>query len=1555
MKYKKIFSSQSQIICRTRKSFWLAALLLAGREGDSFANPAGMTVVSGSGSAQQAGSQLNVTVSQVAILNWSSFNIKPGETTTFLQPSANSVVFNQIGGANPSQIFGNLNANGTVILANANGFYFGPNSMISVGGSFIATTAPIAPDFGAGSAWQFTGMPPLASIVNYGQIKVGAGKSLYLIAEQIENHGELAAPGGDVGLYAGESVLVSERPDGRGLSATMKVPGGSVNNFGQITADAGTIALQAQVVNQNGILQADSVQDKNGVIELVASDSLNLGADSQILARGDDSTPGSSGGTVTLKSGNNFSDSVGSQISVAGGSQGGNGGSVEISAENLGDIHSQLDGSAQAGFSGGKILIDPTDLTLNSSSLNPYSGFANILFVATGNITLSASTTWKLSSMIGQNTGQLTLEAGGDITFGTGAKITDANNWSVTLDAGYDAVNNVQSSSTGNINLTGGTAKSPSNPIQLSAGSLNLVAGNNITVGLGSVFTTGGGNIFAQAIAGNLNTGTGNGGYLYNSDGTVSIPNPGGIATAAGGDVTLIAGKNVISIPTLPQTTPNNQSVGASGAYGSGNVTVIAGNEVSGNYTLANGLGIILAGVLVSSAQASVLQNPGTDHTTVLSALESQAMQVQPIPNFNGNIGDSLNPVTLSLIKGSWNGWAANNVNLLEVNNPNGTFNGNTLPMPSGEFPGNEDDPVVPASTPFLFNYASDAAMHLWAGNGITLGSLSQSLQRLTGNSSMPSIYAPILSLDAGGGGVTVDSSLFLYPSSQGGLQITTRDGGNLVGALQSDSTKLVTLTMSDSGLPDWNTISDGGHAVAPWHLHDPNPVTLDISGSIGSFGLDVPTFAQITVDGAKPYIIGNQQISGTYNFGFSGRNLSTVSPANTTFINVNGDITYRGDLTPEPLSQSDALSSALFSTSADPSVTDKLRYDATSQKLIFIGVMSQTDLNFLLNPMVFVVDQNGNHVLGANGNPETTTLTLTAAQTAAINQLYTDSQTAKISNESLALAGPGIFKIDANNIDLGISGGITVNPLDSALAGISLHSAELDIHTSGDLQMTASKIANLGWSGDINLTVDSSLNVGGQFTAFDDPNVAKGIFTASGGNVSVIVSGDVNVNSSRIAAYNGGNLTVESLNGDVNAGVGGAGYVSVNAQQLEANGQLDFVTQSIPGSGILATTLPGSQALLGNILFEAPNGNILASKGGILQIGFNGKGNSSSIIVGSAGYILRAASGNIVTASALSPSQPNGQPFQVSLTAAERTDKPRTVVIGADRFQVSKAIWSELVAKLGLNPKKGQVIGVNGFASQTDFLAALNNTTGSSAIPIVQGNLVAAAASDPANTVMLGSQSIQVSDAVWSKLNSLLGLPPGNNQVIKLNVSSDAPDLAAYLQGTSSDLSKFIFATMSSPDRNIEAQGSGIIGNNINLLATGTIDGVVIGRQGITINAGQNVDVTAFSGGNVDINASGNISGTVISGGSVNASGDSITASLISESVSTSGNASGATEGIAQSNVAQNNPQTADNADAAAFKNGGQDDEEELKKKKNVTLAQKVSRVTVILPTKNN
>jgi len=79
----------------------------------------------------------------------------------------------------------------------------------------------------------------------------------------------------------------------------------------------------------------------------------------------------------------------------------------------------------------------------------------------------------------------------------------------------------------------------------------------------GSIFTTGGGNIFAYAMAGDIIAGTSNGGtgygssaqtsdYNFTGDGYTVNPILGGISTAAGGNVTLIAGNNIDSTPIVP-------------------------------------------------------------------------------------------------------------------------------------------------------------------------------------------------------------------------------------------------------------------------------------------------------------------------------------------------------------------------------------------------------------------------------------------------------------------------------------------------------------------------------------------------------------------------------------------------------------------------------------------------------------------------------------------------------------------------------------------------------------------------------------------------------------------------------------------------------------------------------------------------------------------------------------------------------------------------------------------------------------------------------------------
>src|SRR5579859_2725519 len=83
--------------------FWLLTALSLGFGARAFANPQGLTVQSGTATTSTSGSQLNINTSQNATLNWQTFNVGNGETTTFHQPSINSVVWNQINDQNPDR------------------------------------------------------------------------------------------------------------------------------------------------------------------------------------------------------------------------------------------------------------------------------------------------------------------------------------------------------------------------------------------------------------------------------------------------------------------------------------------------------------------------------------------------------------------------------------------------------------------------------------------------------------------------------------------------------------------------------------------------------------------------------------------------------------------------------------------------------------------------------------------------------------------------------------------------------------------------------------------------------------------------------------------------------------------------------------------------------------------------------------------------------------------------------------------------------------------------------------------------------------------------------------------------------------------------------------------------------------------------------------------------------------------------------------------------------------------------------------------------------------
>ena len=1365
--------------------FGITLALTLGVSRSALANPHGMTVTQGAATATSSGSQLTVTASQNAFLNWQSFNIASGETTTFQQPSASSVVWNRINDVNPSQIWGNLNANGMVVLMNQSGFFFGPNCMVKAAG-FVATTAMPPPEFSPGSQWEFNGPPPSASIINYGQIKVQSGGSLFLIANAIENHGTLTAPDGKVGLYAGKQVLVSDRPDGRGMSVTVTLPSGSVNNDGQIIADGGSILMHAQTVNQDGLLQANSVRQQNGVIELVAGDAVNLGANSVLAARGDNTTV-SSGGQITIQSGGSFSDISGSTISVAGGASGGNGGLVEISAPRMPAIHSTIDGRAGPGGIGGRLFLDPADITLGTSDPQDGSLFLNVgttldiggaFFVdsafhgmsqidlqATHTITLADGTVWNLAQSTGQSGPgcQLTLETGTDpgsgIIIGNGSSILAGAGWSVALEAGRDfTLPNTftaaaVASGVGDITFNGNGG------LQTQDGSITLIAGNNITVGAGYVRTMNGGSINATAVAGSVNTGTSASGFKFQkpapgttSPGYIVDPNLGGISTYAGGDVNITAGQDIISYMPGKDPGANNTEAG-SGAFGfqAGNVTLTAGHDVVGHYVVANGTGTIHAG------------------------------------NDAGSTSSNEKLLALSLVSGGWIVKADHDINLQEVRNPNGIFD--SINSPKSHF----------------FDYNPNDYVDLNGVNAVNL--LGASSPRNSGESSIPSFYPGTLEITAGAGGVTLAKNIVLFPSPVGQLTISTTGGGGLTGTGAGGLTQIL---MSDSSASQYKNSASFGpndHAAIPLHLNDPEPVSLNIAGDMNNILLISPKETDINVGG---------------NMNNSRFQIQNLHPTDISKLTVTGDIVNRNVFTTVP--DGTAPDGSLFTTVFPPNARDvdgnslagKLNlfyldpqkgllpladsglnnlfsYDSAGQTLTFQGRMTGTQLQELTTLRVEVLNASGGLVVDANGNPVTKSVTF--ASTAVLNQLFSNSQDVPAAaNSGYLVAGPGTLDVNARNMDLGATLGIqSVGPLGNAALGfLGASGAAVNVNLTGNLDMFATTISTEA-GGDINVNVQGDANIGSSFFTGND-QLARGIFTASKSDVNVTAGGDINVNGSRIGAYDGGNVTVESLHGDVNAGTGGQGFATVQQVHFDpVTGRVQTFAPQIPGSGIVATTFPPpgstfpvSHNTVGNILVETPQGNIIANAGGILQLPLNGVSSSAATVTLAAG--TKDASGNVIY-------------------------------------------------------------------------------TGS-----------------------------------------------------------------------------------------IDASGSGVIGANVNLRATGDIKGVIIAQNNLNVSANQNVSVTAVAIGNADVSAGGTISGTIVGVGSVNASGSSIDASLLSQNVSASGSTSGSL-GFAQANVGST-ASTSASATAsdqtktlAANEDSSGTDEKDKRGSAKRSVLTRTGRVTVILP----
>ncbi|HEJ4982556.1 filamentous hemagglutinin family protein [Pseudomonas aeruginosa] len=250
----------------------------------------------------QADGRTTVTVEQTAdraILNWETFNIGRQTTLQFDQQS-NWAVLNRVNdpSARPSQIQGQIKADGTVMVANRNGVVFSGSSQVNVR-NLVAAAASISDSqfrerglyFDAnGSQPSFTDAAGAVRVEQGALLQTAnpasstaAGGYVLLLGSEVENAGQIVTPKGQATLAAGDSFYIRRgvgtdgnlRSTTRGnevaTSLAADSAAGRVVNQGLIQAASGDITLTGRQVRQEGVALSSSSTDVRGTIHLLNS------------------------------------------------------------------------------------------------------------------------------------------------------------------------------------------------------------------------------------------------------------------------------------------------------------------------------------------------------------------------------------------------------------------------------------------------------------------------------------------------------------------------------------------------------------------------------------------------------------------------------------------------------------------------------------------------------------------------------------------------------------------------------------------------------------------------------------------------------------------------------------------------------------------------------------------------------------------------------------------------------------------------------------------------------------------------------------------------------------------------------------------------------------------------------------------------------------------------------------------------------------------------------------------------------------------------------------
>jgi filamentous hemagglutinin family protein len=508
------------------------------------AQPTGGVVVGGSVSIGHSANQTTINQStQRGAIDWQTFNVGSRQSVQFNQPSSTSMTLNKVQGSNPSQIAGQINANGQIIIQNQSGVVFYQGSQVNTAGLMVsaATSSATATQafLSGGKLVMDQAANPNAAVVNQGQITVKQAGLAALVAPQVVNSGVITARLGRVELAGGSRAALDLYGDGMlSIDVTGKVaqlPNGAtalVTNSGVIVADGGTVRLTARaadglvttLVDAGGKIQANSVGSHVGTITLNGVGG-SIRVEGQLDATGN--TPGTTGGNIAVNPTGNVTVASGARIDASGQAGGGlvaigttlkrAAGGPSVTATHIAagvsvQPNATIAANATVKGNGGRVTLLSTTSTDMAGAISAKGGpqggnggFVEVsgdkAFALTGMVDVSAP--FGLPGTILLDPFDLTVIDAG-LTIGTENSNFIQNGGTVFANDGLtgtpDTISNaVINSFQGNVELQAKNNLEVAGSITLFGGSLTLRAGNNLTIDTGIAIATNGGNVLFTA------------------------------------------------------------------------------------------------------------------------------------------------------------------------------------------------------------------------------------------------------------------------------------------------------------------------------------------------------------------------------------------------------------------------------------------------------------------------------------------------------------------------------------------------------------------------------------------------------------------------------------------------------------------------------------------------------------------------------------------------------------------------------------------------------------------------------------------------------------------------------------------------------------------------------------------------------------------------------------------------------------------------------------------------------------------------------------------------